>query len=703
MPNSSAPTVGVVNHPEVAQALRELGFKVVTADGFRDAATLISGELRSGAFPVVAAESDVIGFGPWASSVAGKTTVILLRTRPDLGLVVNGALAVDLPATVNTIMPMLGFQASLNPGGDIVIAPVFPVAAAAPEPLAPVPVPLGTPAVATAFETPAAQGIGAPAGLNPIFRTDEDDVVAETETPPTADAVVVDNGDFEDSLFGPAAVPVTPVPIAPAPAAVPVTPVPEVFQVSPAPAPVLVAPAPEVFQVAPVLVAPVPVFELPTRQAGAVALQAPPAVGDGLLAAPAWDFPAAGGTDVVTHRPEAVAQDVPPVVEQAPAPYAAAEPAGLFAAPSIPGDGLLVAPAWDFTAVGGTYTAPSRTESVALNIPPVVEQAPAPYAAGPAEPFSTPGAGLDAAPAEDDFFAARAARSPQAAARPAYHHGADRGKLLVFFSGKGGVGKTSGALCAAKTAAAARLRTVLIDANRGQADVRTYLGLPKEGIPTVYDAVRTGDPSAALVLPAVYNAYRHTSEPLDFALVQGPPRRLADPAVVTAEVYGEVIDYARSQADLVVLDTQILEAHKSDLFDRLIIPAMLSGAWSVAIVNESRAGVDNLLSLFSELAERGVTNARSLIIASLYEQFDDLDQQAIERKYGQFGSFAGSIGIDPAVRDALNLGNVYAESPAVQPVIRNILHRVTGNPVFAPLPEAPKRKRGFFGRRRGDD
>ena len=623
MPKSSAPTVGVVNHPEVAQALRELGFKVLTAEGFRDAATQISGELQSGPFPVVAAESDVIGFGPWASSVARKTDVILLRTRPELGLVVTGAQVVDLPATVNTIMPLLGYQASLHPSGEFVITAAFPVpvVTAAPEPLAltPAPTPLDIPtalSVVAGFETPQATPTG-PAGLNPIFRTEDDETTAAgPDTSPAPAAVVVDNGDFDEALFGTVAMPAAPVPAIDHVSAQPFT-----------------------FELAP-----------QATETRVDDFETQPTEVDQSAAAPAWEPPAAAIAD-----PEAVARYIPLATAPDPATTVAPPLAELFTAPH-----------------------PTAAEQFTAAVMP---------------------------PVEDDFFTARTARAPisPVAAQSTYRPGAARGQLVIFFSGKGGVGKTSSALFAAKTAAAAGLRGVLIDANRGQADVRTYLGLPKEGIPTVYDAVRTGDPSAALVLPAVYNAYRHTSEPLDFALVQGPPRRLADPAVVTAEVYGEVIDYARSQADLVVLDTQILEAHKSDLFDRLIIPAMLSGAWSVAIVNESRAGVDNLLESFSELAERGVTNAHSLIIASLYEQFDDFDQQAIERKYGQYGTFAGSIGIDPAVRDALNLGNVYAESPAVQPVIRNILHRVTGNPVFAPLPEVPKRKRGFLGRRRGDD
>ncbi len=585
MPENFHPTVGYIGHPPVAQALRELGFKVITAAAFRDAATAISNELKATPFPVVVAETDAIGFAPWVSSVASKTKTIVLRTRPDLGHTVGGAHVLDLPATINQLLPLLGYQPSLSAAGELTILAETPAA----QPVNPSPVPLA--AVSPPADLPAAPVSEPPfEPPAPEYRFRDDlpeifhghDPIQDVE--PVAEPVV-DTGD-DDDLFD-----ITP------PAAAPV--------LMPAPRP-----------------APIPPAYSPPAQPAPPALPSAPQ-----LAPPAQYHPP---TPIVTVEPPAPASQ----------PY----------------------------------------------VPPAVAQ-PAPHLAG-----------------DDDLFDSKNSRhtnSPSASA--IVHHG--RGELLICMAGKGGVGKTSQALLAAKIASEAGLRTVLVDGNRGQADVRSYLRLPPDQLPSIYDFTQTGDPASAIILPSFYNPYRPVSvEPLDFAIVQAPPRHLASPDVVTADTYARVIDYARNQADLVILDTQILEAHKTDLFERLIIPALLSGAWSVSIVNDSRAAADNLLDGLADLAGRGVSNAHSLIIASLYEEFDENDRRAVERKYGQYGSFIGAVGTDPSFKDQLNVGNILTTSPAMAPVTRAILYRVTGNSAFAPIeldPGRGKKRRRLFGRRNG--
>ena len=71
------------------------------------------------------------------------------------------------------------------------------------------------------------------------------------------------------------------------------------------------------------------------------------------------------------------------------------------------------------------------------------------------------------------------------------HRVTDRRADVVFvFSGKGGVGKTSVALGLAQRAGT-RLRVVLVDANRGQGDIRTYLRLTRSTLPTIWAAAST--------------------------------------------------------------------------------------------------------------------------------------------------------------------------------------------------------------------
>ena len=577
MASNSNPTVGVVNAPVVAQALRELGFRVVSAEGFRDAATLVSTELKTSSFPVVVGESDATGVGPWVTSTAAKTSVVLLVTRPDLGISTTGAHRLDTPATLNDVLPLIGYQASMSETGETAIPREVPAPVSAPLPLplptaaAPQPLPLPLPDTQHVAPAPITRepAHAMPAGLFDDIITPPAPAVAQVFTPGTPAGLFDNEPVVETATF-----------------------VPPVAHVAPAP----------------------------------------------------------------TYVPLPVAPAAPSVPEQA---YN--HPVGAATPPP----------------------APVRVEADPHHPAPIAQM------------FSQTQPAAD----DDDMFDRRASRPIAGAAPVTVAANGKKGELLIFFAGKGGVGKTSQAMFAAKTASQAGLRVTLVDGNRGQADIGTNLRFPKRQLPTIYDSVRTGDPAAGLLLPDQYNRQRPTAvEPLDFAIVQGPPASLADPSIVSAEEYAKVIDYARGRSDLVILDTQIAEAHKTDLFDRLIIPAMISGAWSVAIVNESRAGADNLLERLQEFQERGVTNARTLILASLYEEFDDADRVSIERKYGRYGSFIGSAGVDRAVKNQMNLGNLLTDSPSVAPATRAILHRVTGNPVFSPA--EPPRRRGLFGRKR---
>src|SRR5699024_879235 len=132
-------------------------------------------------------------------------------------------------------------------------------------------------------------------------------------------------------------------------------------------------------------------------------------------------------------------------------------------------------------------------------------------------------------------------------------------------SAKGGVGKSTVSLNLAQHAAAMgpdNYRVVLVDANRGQGDLRTHLRLHTFTTRTIYATAQSGNPAAALLTPADITSYRAArGGEADFSFVPAPPSSLADPDVVTAGVYSEVIDYARSVADLVIVDTQIAEEH----------------------------------------------------------------------------------------------------------------------------------------------
>lgn len=271
-------------------------------------------------------------------------------------------------------------------------------------------------------------------------------------------------------------------------------------------------------------------------------------------------------------------------------------------------------------------------------------------------------------------------------------------KVIVSFAGKGGVGKSSIALSLAHTAAKAGLRAVVVDMNRGQGDLRSYLRLDDPNLPSAYTAAVTGKAQDAVLSPQQLTAARHPSLPaIGFAVVLAPPHELADPAVVTPEVYGRIIALLHQKVDLVVLDTQITEAHDtSGLIDRVVVPALLGGAWGLGIADMSKPGLENLLSRTKEFITRGVQRAQLLVAVNKAPTFTAEDQGAVERAFSAYATFIGAAGDDPTFAVNMNAGVIDVEASTLRALISAALYRVTGRAEFEP--SQPK-KRGW-GRRR---
>lgn len=276
-----------------------------------------------------------------------------------------------------------------------------------------------------------------------------------------------------------------------------------------------------------------------------------------------------------------------------------------------------------------------------------------------------------------------------------------RAKIVASFAGKGGVTKTTSALLMGKKAADARLRTVVIDMDKGQDNVAAYMRLRSASVPTIFDAVAAGRPEAALVTPDQYGKYRHEAAGrLDFAVVFGPGNEHAsNHPSLTSDVYRQVIDFAAANADLVILDTQILKADRSAsrLFYDVVAPLLVEEAWGVGITDQSRAGLEDLENRLKELQKNeGLTRDRMLIMAANTTGFNQTQAESFSRRFRAYGDFIGATSSDDAFKAQLNVGRIDADSPAVSATMDAILHRVTGNEAFAPKPV--KKRRGFFGR-----
>lgn len=280
------------------------------------------------------------------------------------------------------------------------------------------------------------------------------------------------------------------------------------------------------------------------------------------------------------------------------------------------------------------------------------------------------------------------------------------GTLVIDFSGKGGVGKSTTTINIARVAAKHGLRVIVIDGNSGQGDLRTYLRLNQTDLPTIYDAATTGDPSRAILSPAMMNKHRNPNlGAIEFAFVAAPPDELNDTSIVTNAVYAKMIDFARRNADLVVLDTQIMEsADKTGVVGSIILPALVGDAWGIGIADMSNTGVNNLKARMRMLKREGATSDRFMVLFNRVEMDEIETADRASKLFYDEGTFLGSITVDPAIKDAMNAGRIDPGSEPLEKAMATALYRITGNEEFREVAERElvaaggKKRIGFFSR-----
>lgn len=267
-------------------------------------------------------------------------------------------------------------------------------------------------------------------------------------------------------------------------------------------------------------------------------------------------------------------------------------------------------------------------------------------------------------------------------------HGSGRsaaglGSLIVNYSGKGGVGKSTTSLQLAHAAAEAGLRVILIDGNCGQGDLRTYLRLNRADLPTIYDAA-IGSPRDAVLTPDMINANRRENlGRIGFGFVAAPPDEINDPSIVSHGVYRKVIEFARRNADLVIMDTQIIESiDRTGVVSQLLLPALVQDAWGVGITDMTNVGVNNLNSRLRMFIRQGVPSDRLLVVLNKVNPNKiDVASRASNVFEGQ-AKFLGKVETDDAIYEDMNAGRIAISNPELHSIMCKILLRVTGNEEF---------------------
>jgi MinD-like ATPase involved in chromosome partitioning or flagellar assembly len=258
----------------------------------------------------------------------------------------------------------------------------------------------------------------------------------------------------------------------------------------------------------------------------------------------------------------------------------------------------------------------------------------------------------------------------------------DAAPCIFVWAAKGGVNKTSTALQLAHRAAEAGYRVWLVDMNRGQGGIRSALRVPDLApIRSALDAARVGDPAQAFVKPAELQQHRAASlDPIKFGVVLAPPRAEADPSQVPYTAYRQIIEHARAHGDLVIVDTQTVEAIDiSGLIDNVMVPAMIVNAHGVAVTEPGKESVDNIHAALSRYRLRGLTSDRQLLVVSRTNKFTDADAQAVAGKFAGLAHFVGSTAYSDEVKNQLDSGRVTSDEPAVRPLLNAVLRQVTGD------------------------
>ncbi|MDU6681093.1 MAG: ParA family protein [Varibaculum cambriense] len=270
---------------------------------------------------------------------------------------------------------------------------------------------------------------------------------------------------------------------------------------------------------------------------------------------------------------------------------------------------------------------------------------------------------------------------------------------IIVFGAKGGVGKTTTSIHLAQRAGrlCPDMRVTLIDANRGQGDIRTKLRTLN--VPTIFDALPEEGRGAIITPPALDKDRPPHLEPLAFALIAAPPSELSDPTQVTPEVYQNALSEARDVSDLVIVDTQISEKYDTTkLFENFLIPLLIKdeNIWGVGATEDSPESINNLLERLHQYRARGVKAAKIFtLIAQAHAHNTPEDLRDFEEMFDQASSFAGAVPYNKTIYNRLSSGILCEGLPPVAEPLDRILYAVTGKNAFITRkePEAKKKKR----------
>ena len=160
-----------------------------------------------------------------------------------------------------------------------------------------------------------------------------------------------------------------------------------------------------------------------------------------------------------------------------------------------------------------------------------------------------------------------------------------------------------------------------------------------------------------------------------------------DPRTVTPAAYRSVLAAARDRADLVVVDTQIVEdgVDTTGLIDELLVPALRDGGWGLAVADTSAAGLTNTLDRVRAVHRAGVPPDRLMALLSRVPRTSPTGRSP---RWPSFSAgtprSSGTSRPAPRCSRRSTWAGSNTRTRRIRPVLDTALLRVTGDPAFQP-------------------